>query len=170
MGGAFYLRGRRMADKFYLVMREDLIKDKRFSWAEKAVIAYHQSFDKGKRCFASDKHIGEKLGIPKRTVENLHTSIRKKTGIKGRNFSESALKTTRNCVVKLHDLQRIDKRVDKRIETKEETTQNRVTEEMKKMLKNPVHILNSIEAKENQRRKRAAAEIDIKRQEYLRTA
>lgn len=108
-------------------MREELIKDQRFSWAERAVIAYHQSFDKGKRCFASDSHISEKLGIPKRTVENLHTSIRKKTGLKGRNFSESALETTRNCVVTLHDLQRIDKRVDKRpLKTKEETTQKRV--------------------------------------------
>lgn len=61
-----------------------LLSVKSLSPNEKLIIAYCSSF-KGK-CFASNRHISEMVGIPEKTVRNTLTALRKRGIIKGRTF------------------------------------------------------------------------------------
>lgn len=64
-----------------LAVRTDL------SQSEKLLLGYSMSFTD--RCFASDEHIGQALGISAKTVANLLSDLRKKGIMTGRNFPKS---------------------------------------------------------------------------------
>ena len=156
-----------------------LIAQEGYSLSEKLVWAYMQGFPK---CFASDAAIAAALSMPVGSVKQAKHRIRKKSGLKGRNWpkSDTIPSKSYNVVTKSYSvvtpkLQPSNSKeaiLPMKTEPLLDSILDRVLDKGQKgkMLKNPMHILNSIEAKENQRRKRAAAEIDIKRQEYLRTA
>ena len=64
-----------------------LLNDDRLTLSEKLLIGFTQSFND--RCFASDEHMANMLGISQKTVANCLSSLRKKGVIAGRDFPKT---------------------------------------------------------------------------------
>lgn len=63
-----------------------ILRDPRLSAKEKILLAYVKGLP---RFFASNGHLAETLGWPKKTVANLLTSLKVKTGLKRERFPKS---------------------------------------------------------------------------------
>lgn len=159
-----------MAGKFTGIwFSKELLSDKRFSWVEKSVIAYHHSFGEGKRCFASDQHIANQLGIAKKSVSNAHSSIRKKTGIHGREFPKQGIKSSLNREVRVPQIGHIDISIDTRENIDiSKSSLNRVVKQLTpRNLSNPLTILLDAEKEEAEKLEAASATVNNLRDEYI---
>ena len=71
-----------------------LLGDARLTLSEKLLLAFTQTF-RGK-CFASDEHMANMLGISRKTVANCLSSLRKKGIITGRDFPKTGTRLPEN--------------------------------------------------------------------------
>ena len=82
----------------------DLLKRQDLTPNEKFVLGYCASFEK---CFASDRHIAESIGMNEGTLRNILTGLRKKGIVNGRNFPKS-FTTCHESVIPCHESVNID--------------------------------------------------------------
>ena len=73
-----------MADFKGAWIPRDILSNRNLSANEKLLLGYAMSF-KGK-CFASDRHLAERLGLTPKGVANLLSGLRRKGILKGRDF------------------------------------------------------------------------------------